>query len=154
MVDHYRSSWRHGSPISFLPESQLNVIGFRKNLRPITTTIKGVSGHSLPVLGQIFGKVRRSERTRVRTRDLHSSSPKQARVLGLDGLRALQVNLVLSADASSQHPAEISKLLHLGGNLTGGMKVKPVHLDVGASPVFMKARSIRLFILKCHGCSY
>ena len=65
-------------------------------------------------------------------------------MLGLDALRALKVDIVLSTnwDKGEALPAEITRLIARCGANRGGMRIPPVHLQTSASPVFHKARPL------------
>ena len=136
-----------GSPIIFLPRSELLRVEPTAQVQPTRTSITSVSGHTLPVLGEADIKVKGE-----------SSGPAQLKmivtqggppVLGLDGLRALDVRVVFNTAATtgasedSQHLSKsITDLIKQCGTCTGGMKVKPVTLEVTCPPIFLKARPI------------
>jgi transposase InsO family protein len=131
-----------GSPVSFLPISKVRALGFKdQQIRPTDTTIRGVSGHQLSVLGCIQTPVS-AERIRAKLQFLITEEGPC--VLGLDGLRALNVELVLNSRTSSNLSAEISKLIASCSNCKGGMNVPPVHLEVDSEPIFRKARPVPL----------
>ena len=129
-----------GSPVTFLPKQEFQALGFKDTcIRPSTTTIRGVSGHSLQVLGQF--------RTRVRTEDgngawltilITSGGPT---VLGLDGLKALNIKFAFSAEKQSL-PDDIKQLIAQCSQNEDGMRVQPIHLEFAGEPVFLKARPL------------
>ena len=130
-----------GSPVSFLPRMALDEwLGTDYELRKTNATISGVTGHNLAVLGgiQINARGENGGAADAVSLDLlvteHGPS-----VLGLDGLRALQVKVALHSNYSS--PAgDIGRLLKACGANSGGMDVPPVRLEVDAEPKFCKAR--------------
>jgi len=127
-----------GSPISFIPISVFYQLGFsRRNLQPTSTTITGVSGHSLPVVGQFKAMVRLDNVCSDIDLIITKSGPS---VLGLDALRALKVNLVLHTSPSPS--SEVASLIHQSSLNRGGMKVDPIHLQTQGDPKFLKARPI------------
>lgn len=131
-----------GSPVSFLARSELSEwLPDRRVLKPTKATIAGVTGHNLQVLGEV----------RVEARDVgqQNSVPvnflvtdRGPPVLGLDGLRALRVDIVLQTNVTSTPPGEVGRLLKACGSNSGGMDVPPVQLvvDESAEPRFCKAR--------------
>ena len=133
-----------GSPISFLPASTFENIGLGVQIQPSSANINGVSGHSLPVQGQIRVPVQDSKSTNPIpiTFIITKSGPS---ILGLDGLRELNVDVVLQTSTSNSQPtslsSEIKKLIHSCSNNSGGMNVPPVTLETTeTTPKFYKAR--------------
>lgn len=83
-----------GSPITILILKEFRRLGFRENdIQPSSAVIKGVLGHELGVLGEYRTKVDVDGRMQpvklIITRE----------GLGLDALRALQIDIVLTTDA-------------------------------------------------------
>ena len=135
-----------GSPISFMAHHQLKDVVTTPVLQPTAATITSVSGHRLPVLGKISVQVTRSGGSQT---TLHLLITERGpSVLGLDGLRALKVQVVL---ASTSLPKEITDLIEDCGRNRGGMKVDPVELEVDHSPIFCKVRPIALHLREAVG---
>ena len=130
-----------GSPITFLSINELKALGFDANsIRPTTTTIKGVSGHSLTVLGQFPTRVRSKDNKNEVCLNLLVTSEGPA-VLGLDGLRALNVQVALTVDEPFLSE-DIKHSIVQCANNEGGMKVNPIHLKVTGDPIFLKSRPL------------
>ena len=136
-----------GSPITFLPKCELLRAEPTVRIQPTNTTITSVSGHPLPVLGEttVMVKGETSDTTQLKM----IVTQEGPTVLGLDGLRALDVSVVFNTatargvPASNQHlPKSITDLIQQCGKCTGGMKVQPVTLQVTCPPIFLKARPI------------
>jgi hypothetical protein len=60
-------------------------------------------------------------------------------VLGLDGLRRLNITLALTC-SSFPLSTEIEKLIYQCSQCSGGMKTEPISLETSGEPVFFKAR--------------
>ena len=60
-------------------------------------------------------------------------------VLGLDGLKALDVQIVLN---TSIMPQQIKNLINDCSRCSGGMKIPPVSLETSSTPIFCKARPV------------
>lgn len=126
-----------GSPVSFLSRDSLSEwlpTGFE--LKRTSATISGVTGHNLTVLGEVRINAKDEYSTDAVPLDLLITD-RGPSVLGLDGLRALQVKVVLNSSTPS---GEIGRLLKACGSNSGGMDVPPVRLEVEAEPKFCKAR--------------
>ncbi len=126
-----------GSPISFMPLAEFHKLGFKDTqLCSTSATIKGVSGQSLPVVGQstMFLHSDQSKQSALIDFVITKSGPS---VLGLDGLRALEVKVV---SANTAPPTKMSlsstirTLIHQCSHNTGGMTVNPIHLETTAVP--------------------
>lgn len=128
-----------GSPISFLSFNQFQKVCTTNQLRPTDQRIQGVSGHSLPVKGeaQVLVKCHESDQSTPLSLVITERGPS---VLGLDGLRALNVNIVLEVDTSM--PSTITTLIHQCSKASGGMKIPPEKLEVTCEPIFRKARPV------------
>ena len=128
-----------GSPVSFLARDALSEwlsTGFE--LKRTKATISGVTGHNLTVLGQVQVNANNANSTSTVPLDLLITD-RGPSILGLDGLRALEVKVVLSTSTPS---CEIGRLLKACGTNSGGMDVPPVKLQVDAEPKFCKARPV------------
>ena len=133
-----------GSPITFLPLRDLQPLGIKKSaIQPSSTKIKGVSGHNLPVLGEVQQLARSVPGAQV---PLNLIITKQGpAVLGLDGLRSLQVQVALKTSgeaASDPLPTTVQELITRCSNHEGGMRIAPIHLETSGQPVFMKNRQV------------
>ena len=136
-----------GSPVTFVPLTHFTSLGFDKaSLRTSNTTNKGVSGHNLAVLGKFRPRVRTAGGSIV---DLDVLVTEEGpAVLGLDGLRALKVQLVLGAEANPGAsplpalPTEAVRLIKVCSNNQGGMRIPPIHLEATGEPRFLKARPL------------
>lgn len=129
-----------GSPVSFLPQDKFKALNLTAPIHTSEQTIRGVSGHTLPVKGQAVLQVT----------DKNSHHPLSLNfiitergpcVLGLDGLRALSVNVVLDVTSTTLSPS-ITSLIHKCSQNTGGIKVQPIKLEVTCDPIFRKARPV------------
>ncbi len=135
-----------GSPISFMSVKDLRRIGLEQDqLQSTRATIKGVSGHDHPVLGQVTASL--LDDYAPRTVKINLLITKTGpRVLGLDGLRALGVKVVLAASnsggAAVPLPADITALIQQCSVNRGGMKTEDIHLEADTMPVFKKARPL------------
>ena len=126
-----------GSPVTFMNISDFKALGFSEySLRHSSRSIKGVTGHSLNVLGQFNTNVRSIHGSKAAINLLITSDGPA--VLGLDGLRALKVHVVLHVDQPISNA--IKNHIAICANNQGGMKVEPIHLEVSGDPIFMKAR--------------
>ena len=129
-----------GSPISFMPFDRFKQVAHTSAQLDLSEqTIRGVSGHSLPVKGQASLQVtdQQNDNPQPLTFVITERGPN---VLGLDGLRALQVNVVLNAQTPL--PASIKSLIHNCSNNTGGISIDPIKLEVDCDPIFRKARPV------------
>ena len=126
-----------GSPINFMPLSKFEELqlGRKEDLQRTNTTIRGVSGQHLPVIGKTDIPTDGTSVTFFVTK----SGPC---ILGLDGLRQLNVEIALHADAVSALPPDIAELIHQGSRTEGGMKVEPIRLETTIDPIFCKSRPI------------
>lgn len=128
-----------GSPITFMSNSEY----LRLHLQPLhstTTTIKGVSGHQLPVIGKVHAMINKGNTTATLPIYVTNVGPT---VLGLDGLRALNIQIALSTQATNvQMPLKnrIKELIYQASQNKGGMKIEPVSLDYVGDPKFLKSR--------------
>ena len=145
-----------GSPVSLLPIQQFRCLGFKEeDLRPSNNSIVGVSGHSLGVLGQLTTRVRKPGSDQSTVHDF-TVTEKGPMVLGLDGLRALQVQIVLQyrtrsiprplatphQQGTTGMSQKIASLVNDCSRCTGGMRIPPVHLETDSSPIFFRARPV------------
>ena len=125
-----------GSPVTFLPLRTFQQLGFNtSSLNKSSTTLKCISGHELPVVGKITTKVKTSSHKSDVTFIVAKEGPS---VLGLDGLRSLNVDVILNINIES----EITQLIAQCNNNQGGMKIDPIKLECSGQPVFAKARPI------------
>jgi len=125
-----------GSPVTFMSESSLLEMVPKAEIQPSSMVIKGVSGHNLPVRGETTVDVC-GESGKGKLRLLVTSHGPS--VLGLDGLRELSVNIVLSTTQTpTELPAEIVTLIKDCGKHKGGMDVPPVQLEVTGPPIFYR----------------
>ena len=125
-----------GSPVTFLPLHSFQELGFQtSSLSKSSSTLKGISGHELPVVGKFTTRVQTQSHESDVTFIVAKDGPS---VLGLDGLRSLNVDVILNVNIDS----EITKLIAQCNNNKGGMKIDPVKLQCSGQPVFAKARSI------------
>ena len=125
-----------GSPVTFLPLQSFLSLGFKEStLETSTSSLKGVSGHELPVIGKFSTKVRTDSQESKLQFMVIKEGPQ---VLGLDGLRSLRVDIVLQIDQQS----EITTLIAKCNNNKGGMHIEPVRLEHSGQPTFAKARPI------------
>ena len=96
-----------GSPITFLPIRDLQQLGIKKStIQPSSTEIEGVSGHTLPVIGEVCQLIQSVPGAPVHlnlviTNLLGLDQPNNPAVLGLDGLRALQVEVALETSTKT-----------------------------------------------------
>ena len=130
-----------GSPVSFLARSELSEwLPDRNVLEPTKATIAGVTGHNLKVLGEVRVEAMDAGQRTVPVNFLVTD--RGPPVLGLDGLRALGVDIVLQTNVTPAPPGEVGRLLKACGSNSGGMDVPPVQLvvDESAEPKFCKAR--------------
>ena len=128
-----------GSPVSFIPFEKYKQLDILKPLSSTQQTIRGVSGHDLPVKGQTTLHVS-DEKTSMPLPLNFIITERGPTVLGLDGLRALKVNVVLDVQANLS--SDIMTLIHECSKNTGGIKVNPVKLEVTCDPIFRKARPV------------
>ena len=128
-----------GSPISFMPYDEFKKVANSIQMESSIQTIKGVSGHNLPVKGEVSLQVT----------DKNSNKPlpltfviteKGPNILGLDGLRTLRVNVVL--EVQTPMPPAITSLIHKCSKNSRGISVTPVKLEVDCEPIFKKARPV------------
>ena len=61
-------------------------------------------------------------------------------ILGLRGMKALNISLSFTAAPSSKTDGMIKQLISKCLSCKGGMKVKPVVIEVSANPIFLKRR--------------
>lgn len=119
-----------GSPISFMSLSELRTIHADVKLKPTTTSICGVTGNNLRVLGKCNFNVSSRGHTANVTFLVTQTGPS---VLGLDGLQLLSVKVVLPC--TTQMSSNIRELIHKCSQNTGGMRIPPTHLHVSGDPI-------------------
>ena len=126
-----------GSPVNFMPLHKFQdlQLGNEKDLQRTDTTIRGVSGQQLPVIGKADVRANGKSVTFFITR----FGPF---ILGLNGLRELDVEIALHADSVKTLPPLIADLVHRCSRTEGGMKVQPVKLEATMDPIFCKTRPL------------
>jgi len=130
-----------GSPISFISYNKLVDAGLSSvDIRPCHVSVSGITGHRLPTLGEIAVEVHTTKGNKgyvkfIVTRDGPC-------ILGLDSLRTLHVTWVFGVKVDKPFVSlPLQKLISECSSAKGGMKVKPISLDVAKSdPIFCKAR--------------
>ena len=110
-----------------------------QNICSTSKTICGVSGNSLPVKGEANVEVKDFNSTQPTTLNFVITERGPA-VFGLDGLRALRVNVVFHVPR--QLPSSITALIHKCGQNSGCMNIEPIKLEVTCQPIFKKARPV------------
>ena len=127
-----------GSPVSIIPIHVLKMVAPTVKISQTNTKVLGVTGHSLRILGECNCPISSSPKSaKVTIRFLVSNNSHA--IMGLDGLRALDIKISLSTSISPN--MEISECIQKCSKVTGGMKVPSIHLSVGdATPIFMKRR--------------
>ena len=148
-----------GSPINFMPINRFKEMGYlRSDLRPTNAVIRGVSGHNLPVLGESMCDILQGTQVCSTKFIITSEGPS---VLGLEGLRRLNLNIVLVAEPcpktdnrnkvtssssvsvqNNELPSEIKKIIHSSSVASGGMRISPVNLQCSQPPKFLNARPL------------
>ena len=136
-----------GSPISFMACDAFKAwLPRRLPIRPTTASITGVTGHNLRVIGEVQLQVTDFNSTQPVLLQLRITDRGPA-VLGLDGLRALQVKVALGTsqfDTMDTPSNQIGQLLKKCSSTIGGIVMPPLQLVVSSDPVFCKARSVPL----------
>ena len=140
-----------GSPITFFPISMLRKLAPGAVVKQTSVRIVGVTGHSLPVVGEcILMVTNQSQATDIR----FVLTTKGFAVLGLDGIKALSlvVKVFTTTHQSTNEDrnrqlnptlSTISQLIHTCSTLRGGIKMPGVQLSmVSTNPVFCKRRVI------------
>lgn len=130
-----------GSPVSLLPfrdAQRCNLVVF---MQPSTATIRGVSGHAHQVLGEVTLSVKSAITKHCATVRfiITTDGP---RLLGLDGLRALNVSIVLQTQLSPNLPQQVTRLIDKCDRNAGGMRIPPVRLIARTAPIFVRARPV------------
>ena len=128
-----------GSPVNFMSKSELQRLQLNAKLQRTSSTITGVSGHKLPVVGQIQTCVTVDDRTTSIPILITKSGPN---VLGLEGLRTLQIQLVLGNDIPAPLSQPIRNLIFECSQSKGGINIEPVSLEHVGDPKFSKARPL------------
>lgn len=117
--------------------SKSNLAKFYPSFQLIDTslTIRGITGHSLPLLGTCCIPILNDKRQTISSRFLVASTGPS--ILGLRELKKLNVHFsFLNTDSVST----IRSLLSQCSKTTGGMRIPPIHLEICGDPVFMKRR--------------
>lgn len=93
-----------GSPLNFMPIEKFDELGFnRSDIQPSKTVIRGVSGHTLPVIGEFICSLIKDDKT---YNTKFAVTPKGPSILGLDGLRSLKFNIVLMTENKRKHNSD------------------------------------------------
>ena len=127
-----------GSRESIISKSNLCKFYPSYILHPSSVTVRGITGHSLSVLGQC---------TIPLFNDKHELLPcvfivveSGPSILGLKSMESLHISLSFVTTHSVDE--EIESLILKCFQATGGMKIPPVKLEISGDPIFLKRRII------------
>ena len=127
-----------GSIESLIPKSILDSLYPSVDVIPTKITIRGITGHSLPVIGCCKLPVLDVNSQSVFCNFIVTASGPS--VLGLKVLHSLKFSLTFLSDIGMQD--RIRKLIHECSIASGGMRITPIHLEISGEPIFLKRRLI------------
>lgn len=131
-----------GSPVTFMPRSVFQTLQLNCPLTPASSSITGITGHSLHIVGQILASVHADGSMNNQVNLPIIITDTGPTILGLDGLRLLNINIVLNSDFSTTLPQAIKDLICACSNCSDGINIEPINLECSGDPKFMKARPI------------
>ncbi|GAA51703.1 clasp1 cytoplasmic linker associated protein 1, partial [Clonorchis sinensis] len=126
-----------GSVESIIPQSDLTVFYPSAVIVPTDVNIRGITGHSVPLVGSCTIPVRLPQGTSIDCNFLVSTSGPS--IIGLKVLRSLRTSITL---LTSVDVNEIKQLILKCSKATGGMQIPKVRLEVTGDPIFLKRRII------------
>jgi transposase InsO family protein len=127
-----------GSVESLISKASLDMLYPNTKLEPTPITIRGITGHSMPILGACkLSLLAIDSETVVCDFIVTVKGPS---VLGLKALRSLKFSLSFLSQIDNDK--QIRSLIHHCSLASGGMKISPVHLEINCEPIFMKRRLI------------
>lgn len=128
-----------GSPITILPyRLYCNKFSTFK-LLPEKENIKGITGHSLPVVGTFECTVTVKNRTCQLRFTVAKGTPC---ILGLDSLGIIKENIVFHITKPQKLPNELFNMVAKCGDAQGGMTISPRSIECKGDAKFFKARHI------------
>ena len=128
-----------GSLESLIPMKELRQFAPSARIQPTTISIKGITGHFVPIIGSCVIMIRKDD---MKTVPLSFVVTKFGpAILGLKAMQALHVNFPL-VTSNLNIESELKDLILKCSKATGGMKVPPIKLEVIDDPVFLKRRVI------------
>ena len=117
--------------------SQTDLVSFSPSavVVPTTTIVKGITGHSLPVVGSCTLRlfIDHSHVVSCQFLVINSGPP----ILGLKAISALKISLSFVVETKD---TQVRNLILRCSEATGGMTIDKVHLEVSGDPIFMKRR--------------
>ncbi|VDP95381.1 unnamed protein product [Echinostoma caproni] len=125
-----------GSKESIISNAVLRSICPQAKIQPTSMRILGVTGHQLPLIGEVSLMVHSTENRLVPIRFLFAK--KSPSILGLTAIRALNHSMSLHTSSLPNVHTRLQRLIVQCSNNTGGMKVRPTKLKVEGEPVFLK----------------
>ena len=127
-----------GSVESLIPFTALKRLVPFVKLQSTNVSIRGITGHSLPVIGSYTLSLRTADSDYAPVKFIVIKSGPS--VLGLKAMQSLHINISLLS--SSGNDTELKDLILRCSKASGGMQIKPVQLSVVDDPVFHKRRVI------------
>lgn len=126
-----------GSVESIIPQSDLNNFYPDAVITPTEVNIRGITGHSLPLIGSCMIPLTIPEGSTIECHFLVSSSGPS--IIGLKVLRSLRTRISL---LTSVNECDLKQLVLKCSQATGGMRIPKVQLEATGDPIFLKRRII------------
>jgi hypothetical protein len=127
-----------GSVESLISLSNLEMFYPNYVLQRSQITIRGVTGHSVPVLGRVAIPICNRAPCPIMCSFIVTEAGPS--LLGLTAMRLLKIQVALATDSATKY--SLKELIYRCSVATGGMKVKPVSLEVNGDLIFPKRRII------------
>ncbi|GAA54771.1 hypothetical protein CLF_105391 [Clonorchis sinensis] len=134
-VKHHDFIVDTGSVESIIPQSDLTVFYPSAVIVPTDVNIRGITGHSVPLVGSCTIPVRLPQGTSIDCNFLVSTSGPS--IIGLKVLRSLRTSITLLTSVDVNQPKQ---LILKCSKATGGMQIPKVKLEATGNPIFLKRR--------------
>ncbi|GAA50669.1 retrovirus-related Pol polyprotein from transposon 17.6 [Clonorchis sinensis] len=122
---------------SIIPQSDLTVFYPSAVIVPTDVNIRGITGHSVPLVGSCTIPVRLPQGTSIDCNFLVSTSGPS--IIGLKVLRSLRTSITLLTFVNVN---ELKQLILKCSKATGGMQIPKVRLEATGDAIFLKRRII------------
>ena len=127
-----------GSTESITSKEDLLSFCMHAKVEPTTSSITGVTGHKLPLIGTTTIGLKVDSGIFVNIPFLVSAYGPS--LLGLKALKLLNVQISLCTKLSAE--SLLRELVLKCSKCVGDMKIQPIHLEIEGDPIFLKRRSI------------
>ena len=125
-----------GSVQSFISKDIIDKLGSRVLLKDTNISAKGITGHTIDILGSCELSLSDGDNSYDCPFLVIARGPS---ILGLDAMQLMKISVSLCTDVSDNR---LRDLVIQCSKATGGMKIKPIRLELSGDPIFMKRRII------------